>query len=440
MILFRFTIPILRKELMMKKAQTLEDMYNSFEYNRPLSENEYDFFENIYDAKLTRFISDVKRNKIHQNIFFIAGQRGNGKSTILNNLKNKNQAFEESYEIRHIQAMEVFDISEVDIVDILLVIGFELIDNNKLDGAKTQELRDKFEEKLQELQKLSSGELEKISSDASSTSKQGSAEGNLTVKASFFSYFSADSKLSAIYKTDKNIREEAKTRYKFKTKDLLNTINALIDEYKRLSNSPKEILLILDGLERLSNIDNINKIFTEDIALLRDVKCFKIITMPLYLKEIIDINDIKPIDFTMEIKDGKIKNIEKLKILIEKRIENSALITPEAIDLAVQMSGGNIRQLLEIIQRASTEAIDIFESDKIDVDEIESAIEILKGYYASRTQINSDFLKKIRETHKIENEEDYSSLAKTIKDGLVFAYFNGTVYYDINPIIAENLN
>lgn len=440
MILFRFTIPILRKELMMKKAQTLEDMYNSFEYNRPLSENEYDFFENIYDAKLTRFISDVKRNKIHQNIFFIAGQRGNGKSTILNNLKNKNQAFEESYEIRHIQAMEVFDISEVDIVDILLVIGFELIDNNKLDGAKTQELRDKFEEKLQELQKLSSGELEKISSDASSTSKQGSAEGNLTVKASFFSYFSADSKLSAIYKTDKNIREEAKTRYKFKTKDLLNTINALIDEYKRLSNSPKEILLILDGLERLSNIDNINKIFTEDIALLRDVKCFKIITMPLYLKEIIDINDIKPIDFTMEIKDGKIKNIEKLKILIEKRIENSALITPEAIDLAVQMSGGNIRQLLEIIQRASTEAIDIFESDKIDVDEIESAIEILKGYYASRTQINSDFLKKIRETHKIENEADYSSLAKTIKDGLVFAYFNGTVYYDINPVIAENLN
>lgn len=423
----------------MKRAQTLEEMYDSFEGNRPLSENEYDFFENIYDVKLTRFINDVRRNKIHQNIFFIAGQRGNGKSTILNNLKNKNKDFEVSYEIRHIQAMEVFDTSEVDIVDILLVIGFDLIDNNKLDGAKTKELRDKFASKLQELQDLSTGELEKISAEASSTLKQGSFEGNLSIKASFFSYFSADSKLSAIYKTDKHIREEAKKRYRFKTKDLLNTINALIDEYKRLSNSSKEILLILDGLERLSNIDNINKIFTEDIALLREVKCFKIITMPLYLKEIIDIYDIKPIDFTMEIKEGKIKNIDKLKILIEKRIENNALMTPEAIELAVTMSGGNIRQLLEIIQRASTEAIDIFESDKVDVDEVKSAMEFLKGYYASRTQINSDFLKKIKETHKIENEEDYSLLAKTIKDGLVFAYFNGTVYYDINPIIAENL-
>ena len=424
----------------MEKAQTLEDMYNSFEFNRPLSEDEYDFFENIYDGKLTRFINDVKRNKAHQRIFFIAGQRGNGKSTILNNLKNKNQSFEESYEIRHIQAMEVFDVSEVDIVDILLVIGFDLIDNNKLDGAKTKELRDKFADKLQELQELSSGELEKIASEASSTLKQGSFEGNLSIKASFFSYFSADSKLSAIYKTDKHIREEAKTRYRFKTKDLLNTINTLIDEYKRLSNSPKEILLILDGLERLSNIDNTNKIFKEDIALLRDVKCFKIITMPLYLKEVIDINDIKPIDFTMEIEDGKIKNIENLKLIVNKRIENKELITPKAMDLAVKMSGGNIRQLLEIIQRASTEATDIFETDKVDVPEVKSAIKILKGHYATRTQIHSKFLHKIKETHTIEDEDDYSSLAKTIRDGLVFAYFNGTVYYDINPIIAENLN
>lgn len=425
---------------MIKKATTLEEMYDSFEFNRPLNEDEYDFFENIYDAKLTRFISDVKRNKIHQNIFFIAGQRGNGKSTILNNLKNRNQEFEQSYEIRHIQAMEVFDISEVDIVDILLVIGFDLIDNNKLDGAKTKELRDKFANKLQELQELSSGELEKTSLEANSTLKQGNVEGNLSTKVSFFSYFSADSKLSAIYKTDKHIREEAKTRYRFKTKDLLNTINDLIDQYKRLSNSPKEILLILDGLERLSNMENTDKIFKEDIALLRDVKCFKIITMPLYLKEQIDINDIKPIDFTMEIKDGKIKNIDKLKILIEKRLENNALMTPEAIELAVTMSGGNIRQLLQIIQRASTEATDIFETDRVDVPEVKSAIKILKGDYAARTQIHSKFLHKIKTTHTIEDEHDYSSLAKTIRDGLVFAYFNGTVYYDINPIIAENLN
>lgn len=423
---------------MLIKAQTLDDIYESFEYNRPLSEDEYDFFENIYENKLKRFINDVRRNKVHQKIFFIAGQRGNGKSTILNNLKNKNEEFEKSYEIRHIQAMEVFDIADIDIIDILLVIGFDLIDNNLLDIAKRKELQDEFSLKLQTLQELNSGELEKISSELDRTSKNASIEGSLSSKLNFFSFFNADSKLSATYKTDKNIRLEAKKRYKFKTKDLLETINSLILKYKQLTNSPKEILIILDGLERLSNIENTNKIFIEDIALLRDIKVLKIITMPLYLKEQIDIYE-KPIDFTMQIKDAKIKNLDSFQKIIDKRLGNHDLITSEARKLAVEMSGGNIRQLLEIIQRASTEAIDIFESDTIDVKEVESAIELLRGHYATRTQIYSEFLKKIVETHTITDKDDYSILAQTIKDGLVFAYFNGSVYYDVNPVIKENI-
>ena len=421
----------------MTKAKTLDDIYNSFEYNRPLSEKEYDFFENIYDKKLIRFINNIKRNKVYQNIFFIAGQRGNGKSTILNNLKNRNKDFEESYQIRHIEAMKVFDIHDVNIVDILLVIGFDIIDNNELDAKKVKELKDKFEKELQEIQDLKSGELQISSTQIEGSNTQASSENSISLKASFFSYFSADSKLSATYKADKNLRKEAKKIYKFNTRDLLKTINSLIKDFKRLSNTDKEILLILDGLERLADIDTV---FTEDIDLLKDIECFKIITMPVYLKEIVDTNDIRPIDFTMEMHDGKIKNIELLKNVISKRIENRDLISLEALNMAIQMSGGNIRQLLNIIQTASTEAIDIFESDKIDVQEVKSAIEILKGDLASRTQMYSEFLNSIRETHKVTNENDFEKLAKTIKAGLVFAYFNGTAYYDINPVIQDNLD
>lgn len=421
----------------MKKAQTLEDIYNSFEYNRPLSEDEYEFFENIYEKKLTRFLYNITINKVYQNIFFIAGQRGNGKSTILNNLKNKNKYFKNSYEIRHIEAMNVFDMNMTDIIDILLVIGFDIIDNNKLDGAKTKELRDKFEKELQEIQDLKSGELEKSSTEIDGTIKQVTNENKISLGASFFSYFRGDTKLSATYKADKNLRIEAKKIYRFNTKDLVKTINSLIDDYKRLSNSNKDILLILDGLERIKSIDNV---FTDEITLLRDLKCFKIVTMPVYLKELVDVNDIKPIDFTMEMHDGEIKNIELLKNVISKRIENKNLITDDAIELAIKMSGGNIRQLLNIIQTASTEAIVIFETDIIGIEEVESAIEILKGDLASRTQMHSDFLTTIKNTHKVKNEDDFEKLTKTVKAGLVFAYFNGTVYYDINPIIEDNLD
>jgi len=420
----------------MIKAKTLDDIYNNFEGNRPLSEDENDFFINIYDKKLKRFIGNIKRNKNKQNIFFIAGQRGNGKSTILNNLKHQNQEFKESYEIRHIQAMEVFRYDDIDIVDILLGIGFDLIDNNDLDAEKKEKLENTFKELLQKVEDIHNGELEIVENNWTDNSSTVQAKATLMSKVNFFSYFSADVSLSSTYKADENIRKEAKRIYKFKNKDLLEMINLLIKKYKALKNSPKEILLILDGLEKLNNIDSI---FTNDIDILRDIECFKIITMPIYLKGIVDIYNVKAIDFTMEIgSDGKIKDINLLKKVITRRIENLNLITQDAIDLAIKMSGGNLRQLLEIIQKASTEALDVFESDVIGTDEIDSAIELIQGDLDYKIQVNSEFLQKIKRTH-IVTKDDKNDLIDTLRSGLVFAYLNGKAYYDINPIIRHNL-
>ncbi|WP_123377417.1 hypothetical protein [Aliarcobacter butzleri] len=421
----------------MQKAKTLDDIYNNFEGNRPLNENEYSFFVDIYDKKLKRFIGNIKRNTNYQNIFFIAGQRGNGKSTILNNLKHKNSDFETSYEIRHLQAKDLLNYNDVDIVDVLLIIGFDLIDNNILGEEERKKLEDEFKEKLQELESLNNGELEQVQSNTKNESENLNASVDVSAKAGFLSFFTAKSTLSGTYKTDENIRKEAKKIYKFKTKDLLNMINSLIKKYKLLSNTGKEILLIIDGLEKLNDID---EIFTEDISILRDIECYKIITMPVYLKETVDVNDVKAIDFTMEVdENGKIKNQNLLKDIILNRIENTSLITDEAINLAVEKSGGNLRQLLNIIQTASTEAMDIFETDKIGIDEIKSAIEVLKGQLASRTQMYSKFLNKIKNTHMIDTSSDKEELTIALQSGLVFAYFNGRVYYDINPIIEENL-
>ncbi|MEA3451043.1 MAG: P-loop NTPase fold protein [Bacteroidota bacterium] len=420
----------------MRKARTLDDIYNNFEGNRPLSENEYDFFINIYDKKLKRFIGSVKRNKNKQNIFFIAGQRGNGKSTILNNLKHENREFAESYEIRHIQAMEVFKYDDIDIVDILLGVGFNLIDNNDLDPEKKEKLEKIFRELLQKVEDVHHGELKITEDNSTNGSSETQAKASLASKVGFFSYFSSDVSLSSTYKADENIRKEAKRIYKFKNKDLLEMINLLIKQYQVLKNSPKEILLILDGLEKLNNIDDV---FTKDIDLLRDLECFKIITMPVYLKGIVDIYNVKAIDFTMEIdKNGEIKDIELLKDVITSRIENLELITNEAIDLAIKMSGGNLRQLLEIIQKASTEALDVFESEIIDTDEVESAIELLQGDLDYKIQVYASFLQRIKETHII-TKDDKSDLIDTLHSGLVFAYLNGKAYYDINPIIEHNL-
>jgi len=421
----------------MIKAKTLDDIYNNFEGNRPLSEDEYDFFINIYDKKLKRFIGNIKRNKNKENIFFIAGQRGNGKSTILNNLKHENQEFDNAYEIRHMQAMELFKYDDIDIIDILLGIAFNIIENNTLNEEKKEELIKEFKESLKELENLKTGELINSEVETVDTASNLRIEANVSSKFSFLSIISSKISASSTYKADENIRKEAKKIYKFKNRDLLNTVNSLISKYNTLQNSEKEILLILDGLEKLNNIDDV---FTKDIDMLRDLKCFKIITMPVYLKGIVDIYNVKAIDFTMEIDtNGKIKDITLLKEVITSRIENLELITDDAIDLAIKMSGGNLRQLLEIVQKASTEALDIFESNVIDVDEVLSAIGLLQGDLDYKTQVYATFLQKIQTNH-IVTKEDKNDLIDALRSGLVFAYLNGKAYYDINPIISNNLN
>jgi len=333
--------------------------------------------------------------------------------------------------------MELFKYDNIDIIDILLGIAFNIIENNTLDEENKEKLIRKFKISLKELEELKNGELNNTEINTTDSASNLKIDTAISSKFSLLSIFSSQFSASSTYKADENIRKEVKKIYKFKNRDLLNMINSLIDEYTLLQNSEKEILLILDGLEKLNNIDDI---FTKDIDMLRDLKCFKIITMPVYLKGIVDIYNVKAIDFTMEIdNNGEIKDINLLKDVITSRIENTELITENAIALAIKMSGGNLRQLLEIIQKASTEALDIFESDFIGTDEVESAIELIQGELDHRVQVNAPLLKSIEERHTVTKDDDKGDLNDTLRSGLVFAYLNGKAYYNINPIIKKNL-
>jgi len=374
----------------MIKATNLDEVFNNFEGNKPLSEDEYDFFVNIYDKKLKRFIGSIQRNDNYENIFFIAGQRGNGKSTILNNLKHRNKSFKDKYYIKHLQAKELLDYNDIDIVDILLILGFYLLDDNELDEIKQRELNKEFKESLEKLANLNSGELAIEEQNVKNSKSEIKVQSSISIGAKFLSFFETSNSFSGTYKTDENIRKEAKRIYKFKIKDLLQVLNDLILKYKKLLNDNKELLMIIDGLEKLNNIDSL---FIQDINILRDIKCYKIITMPVYLKEEVDINNVKAIDFTMEVdSNGKIKNLDLLKEVILNRIdENVELISEEALEIIIKNSAGNLRQLLDIVQTASSEAMDVFETDFIGLDEVNSALEVIKGRLASRTQMNSKF-------------------------------------------------
>ena len=285
---------------------------------------------------------------------------------------------------------------------------------------------------------MSSGEIEKIESSFSEEKIHISLKSSISL---IMNAIVAKGSLSANanYNANAGIRQVVKKIYKFNIELLLNLVNAIISSYKQAINSDKEILLIIDGLEKTTEVANITKVFVNDIGVLKNLKCFKIVTIPIYLKERAKNSNVEIIDFTMEADDEcKIKQTDLLKEVISKRIENEALLTDKAIDLAVQKSGGNIRLLLNIIQDAARESITISETDAIDVQEIKSAVSLIGGTMSTTAQMNREFLKKIRE-HKQADKEEGEILNEMINRGLVFAYCNGKTQYNINPTIEASL-
>ena len=52
---------------------------------------------------------------------------------------------------------------------------------------------------------------------------------------------------------------------------------------------------------------------------------------------------------------------------------------------------------------------------------------------------SGDFLKEINENKmpKEDNKDSLDNLGKAIKMGLVYAYFNGKIWYELNPLAKE---
>ncbi len=429
-----------------KRAKTLDEMYDSFEGIKPLSENEYEsFYVPVYEKKINKFIERVQINKVYERMFFIAGQRGNGKSTILNILKKENKDFDK-YDIKHIQAKDVFGYDDVNIVDILIVISLYLIDNAS--DKERKSLRETMRIELEGLAEINKGNIEKKEVSSSTTNKEISANTKVQAKVGLPTILesilpvSIEGSGTASYKSNDIMRVELKEIFNINKEKLVAIVNNVIS----LCKQDKEILLMLDGLEKtiLEHKENIKDIFTKDVGLLRDLRCFKVFTIPIYLKEEVNQIDNKVLDFTMKLNDDKtIHNLyDNFNKVIEKRIDKdviNSLINKEAIKEAITNSAGNLRLLLSIIQESAITA-KVYKQDLIDKEIVQEVCDEIGGGMSTTAQLNKTFLKKIYDGENIsDDKEEKEKLANMIQAGLVFAYCNGKTYYKINPTILKSI-
>ncbi len=430
----------------MKLATNMVEMKQNFRVNdKYLSEADSNVYENLFKSQMKKLALDIEDSQIEYDTFYITGQSGNGKSTALNYLKDNNEYIKNNFITKHLMANEIFNFQDkITIVDVLLMVGMKLCE-------AYEDIQSKYIKQLQEFKILSTKKAEKsiikVSNSESSTSKN--AKGGLDI--GFLETFEIGASLNKHWNDSEQVRNEFRQLFELDRAELLVFINDIIREIINKNNS-KKTFLILDDLEK-KNISD--ELFTIHRELLENIELTKIITIPVNnailpynmykLNTRIKSNPMLPLKNKEAEKQDKKEIEENKKILenivykrINKEYHNLLPNTDKIMGKLIRYSGCNIRQLLILVYEASSNArYNGF--DKISELDVDKAIETLLNNVAIGVLDRISFLKRIGKEH-IPKKEQQEEFKTSIKDNMIFAYFNGSPWYEVNPIIEDYIN
>jgi Cdc6-like AAA superfamily ATPase len=415
----------------MKKASTIKEIFNIFDPQKYLEYDTKDYYEPIY-KDFTDDLNDRLELSDSQETIFIAGQSGNGKSSALQLFSTNYPDLNNYYDIKVLNARDVFDRKDIDVADVLLMIAFTIVQEH-------DELKEEFLDILETMRKKKLEELEEIVEVVSNeivsekTNKLHSFKVNLGLAK-----FTLD--FQDTFKMDNQNKKVIRELVKLKKKDFITKINEVIEKYKRdVLKSQKRLLLIIDDIEKIKDSDHI---FSDEISTILQIQCSKIITMPIHLKRSSTFAgyDAKEISFKLKTKEDEPieENISKLMNIISARLEDNSIIQVDAKRLIAQKSGGNLRQLIKIVKESALKA-HRNKSEIISLYDVENAIRDIKKDYSSASMEIKQFLDYIK-VNKLPQDFETESIKKlkiATNESLIFAYYNGDIWYDLNPIITE---
>jgi hypothetical protein len=343
---------------------------------------------------------------------------------------------------------DYLDLSDVDIVDFLLAFAFSLVENSPL--------AENYYKELVDIQKKHKGEIlesvEKISERKTDTG----INSEITVGGGFLNFVKLKAGFFSSLKLDSSYRKTSREVFKLKKPFLGKLVNEVIDAYIEKVTNGKKLLVIVDDLDKLKAVPQINSIFIENRNYIFSLACKKIISIPTYLTkapEIFNYSHYPIRQFVLRLTSNpfrkKMSTQEKKKIemnkqllreVIRKRIEKDcSLIDDDALERAINYSGGIISQLIRIVYIAAVQ-VRVIKRNKITLKNITKAIDLLRNQLAGtitsteKVKLLDMILKK-----NIPVSEMSEQFIQLLQFSNVFSYENGKPWYEVNPIIRDTV-
>ncbi len=430
----------------MKQATTINELANALIPNRfPDRDEDENIYVPVYEKLLARLRDRVLYTELDNQTLFVTGQSGTGKSTALNFLSDDEVA--RHFHVVHVNMDKLVDPDDIDIIDVLLMLGFQL-------SATDAGLRKKYFKKLDHLQKINDGILEEESSTSRGRTATTGVEANAGLKTAPWSFLTLGAKLFANYKLDQDYRRKTREIFQIKKSDLLGQINALIEDWHTTCSEGRKLLMIIDGMEKIREKALLDDIFYKNRNYLINLNCQKIIAIPIPCARNAEITAVcSPIEhFIIRLKsnpldadsDSTVVDTNKglLRDIVRRRIADgcsASLIESDAIEEAIEMSGGHIRQFIHILHEAAVR-VRRLKAERVSKHDVEKAWQTLKTSMsvAITSKESISLLNEIRKTN-VPTTADSEAFIAAVQGNQILAYINGEPWFEVNPLIEETV-
>ncbi|MDJ0708202.1 MAG: ATP-binding protein [Leptolyngbyaceae cyanobacterium MO_188.B28] len=288
------------------------------------------------------------------------GHRGCGKSTELKRIQRRWELASEGYEVIYIKATEELDINDTDYKDIYLVVIKAVTEAIQAWGLQLEpKLVQEFENWFKEITGETEEKVEK------SVSLSASAEAGQPYPFVFKLMVKLLSQIKGSDTYKRTIREDLQQGF---SRLQENTNNLLKDAYAKLREKKpncKGFLIILDNLDRVPPHVG-EHLFLKYASQLRDLHCAIIYTVPISviysgqnysnafgsLKIMPMVNVYRFDRETVEL-EPDLEGLELMAQLIEQRIDVDQIFdSRELVRKLVRLSGGHVRQLMQLTRAA----------------------------------------------------------------------------------------
>lgn len=383
----------------MSKAQTLAEVYNNFVVE-PLKDEEE--FRDFYVGRPSPIDEIKKRIEISTRAekYLFLGFKGCGKTTELNRLSN--EIDKERFLIVTYSIKDELDVSDFDFKDFFVSMALKIYDiAEKENLSLNKDIKEDFEDFTMKITHVSEKDIEKNKAAGLSFSKIIMLKIGTEVKS----------------------REYIRKELEMKISDLIRKLNILIEEVER--ESEKEILVIVDDLDKLHRQPQAEDFFYKNYHLLLQPDSYIIYTFPIALAFNPFFENVRHNfhdDFILphppvKNKKGEIikKNFYYYKKIAKKRM-NLNLIEKNALNNAI-VSTGKLSEFISVIRNAASKTLTKTKerkkkNQKIGKEEVEMVMEKLRNTY-DRTLTEED-IEKIIKIHKAKEARD-----RNIQDEIV---------------------